>query len=144
MMLSSLTNIAEQFGLNFEYGEVTAFNLKADKLDWENYPICMYHEGYVSGSSTEDDQGAWDSSYSVRIWLLIRNSGPNDKPIDRVPRFAQLEPLMYQLLAAMEKDYQVKSPVTFSEGVNIKLADKPLDGIRFVANCVARVSLAYC
>lgn len=144
MMLSTLTQLAESFGLNFEYGEATAFNIKADKLEWEKYPICMYHEGYVSGSTSEDSQGAWEPSYNLRIWLLIRNGGANDKPIDRVPRFAQLEPLMYQLLSTLEKTYDIKSPVTFSEGVNIKLADKSLDGIRFVANCVARAPVVYC
>ena len=140
MMLSTLTHIAAERGLTFLYGEKEAFNILADYTDPSL--IVMYHEGYVAGSVVEDAQGAWEPSYNVRIWLLIKNTGLSDNPVDRVPRFAQLEPLMYQILTDLGKDYIVKSPVTFSEGIN--QVDKNLDGIRFVVNCVSKLPVAYC
>lgn len=140
MMLTSLTQIAEHFGLTFIYGEKEAFNIIADGFD-PNLTV-MYHEGYVAGTTTEDAQGAWETSYNLRIWLLIKNKGLNDSPSDRQPRFESLEPLMYQILTKLGKNYSIGGAVTFSEGIN--QTDKNLDGIRFVANCVAKELQAYC
>ncbi|MVM36083.1 hypothetical protein GO755_39080 [Spirosoma sp. HMF4905] len=140
MMLATLTDIAQQFGLTFLYGEKKAFNILADYTD-PNL-IVFYHEGYVSGQIAEDQQGAWDRTYNVRLWLLLKNTGSNDMPPDRLPRFENLEPLMYRILSKISQKYSVIGPVSFSEG--IEQADQGLDGFRFVANVKEKEPVAYC
>ncbi|GAB2549805.1 hypothetical protein [Spirosoma aerophilum] len=139
MMLSTLTAIAAEFGLTFIYGDKPAFNIGVDYTNPDL--IVMYHEGFVSGSSTEDQQGAWETNYNMRIWLLFK-SNLSDNPTDRKPRFAALEPLMKQILTRLSNNYEIKGPVPFSEGIN--QTDKNLDGIRFVVNCVSKFTQAYC
>lgn len=136
MMLSTLTALAESFDLDFYYGEMPAFNQAVDNAETDK--TIMYHEGYVAGSSTADQQGAWEPSYNMRIWLLTESGGLNDKPFERVPRFESLESLMYTILSKLARRYTIRGNVPFEEGVNIKMTDKHLDGIRFVVNCVAK------
>lgn len=140
MMLATLTDIADQFGLTFLYGEKEAFNILADHTD--PTLIVFYHEGYVSGTVAEDAQGAWDRTYNLRLWLLLKNTGSNDKPIDRLPRFEELEPMIYRVLSKISQQYVFTGPVSFSEGIN--QVDHNLDGFRFVANVKEKAPVSYC
>ena len=134
MMLATLSEIATSLGLTFLHGEREAFNTLVDHKASDL--IVMYHEGYVAGSAKEDPQGAWDTTYNLRIWLLIKGGGVNDKPIERTPRFTALEPLMYRILSKIGKQYVIQGVVNFSEGIN--QTDKNLDGIRFVASAIPK------
>ena len=139
MIIATLTDIATGLGLTFLHGEKSAFNIAVDSTDPAS--IILYHEGYVSGQTAEDAQGAWENTYNLRLWLCIKNTGANDGPAERDPRFTLLEPLMAQVLAKLSKQYIVSQPVPFNEFINS--LDRDLDGIRFVANCKPKEAPTY-
>jgi len=96
----------------------------------------LYHEGYLEGTSTQDQQGAWEPVYNLKLWLLIRNTGLNDGPSERVFRLEDLEPMMYQALNIIKESYDIIGNVPFSGVLNV--TDTNLDGIRFVINAKSK------
>lgn len=138
MMLSLLQTIADTYGLTFIYGEAEAFNQLADNvIDGQKV---LYHEGYVAGPLSIDQQGAFDQSYDLRVYVLLA-SELADTPLERRPGFEELEPLLHRILDSISKHY-ILTPGRVQEGLN--LTNRNLDGLRFIGTANPKVPLSYC